>query len=230
MKSDVAATMGPQARLARFAQLAVVFVAAVQVVVAVAFGLSADGLAAAAAAGKSLMSSNTLYENVGHALMCAVVGAYFLVCAWLWRARQLTSRIAPGESHRLSIGYVWVVWLIPIANLWLPARLISDVREVSSQGRAQAGKAAKAAGDPIWWWAVAFASFGVLKGIVPQFLEVAGQKTLQNPIPPAVGWLEWAAAAAAVVAAVLWWRVVGTIKDIQGEASDWPDVKTKSAE
>lgn len=215
--------LGRQAKLARGAQVAVVFAAAVQVLVALGFSVSFDQLSAAAASGKTLFQSDTLYENIGHALMFTVVGAYFMVCAWLWRARQLTSRIAPGEAHRMSIGYVWVAWLIPLANLWLPARLLSDIREVSTEGRQAFGKPAVAKGDPVWWWAVAFAAFGVVKALVPQFLEISGQRVLQSPVPATVGWLEVTAAGCAVVAAALWWRLVDSIRVVQDEAEDWPD-------
>lgn len=215
--------LGRQAKLARGAQVAVVFAAVVQVLVAIGFGVSFDHLSAAAASGKTLFQSDTLYENIGHALMFTVVGAYFMVCAWLWRARQLTSRIAPGEAHRMSIGYVWVAWLIPLANLWLPARLLSDIREVSTEGRQAFGKPIVATGDPVWWWALAFAAFGIVKAVVPQFLEISGQRVLQDPVSATVGWLEWTAAGSAVVAAALWWRLVESIRVVQDEAEDWPD-------
>lgn len=59
-----------------------------------------------------------------------VAGAAFLV--WLWRARLNSELIAGASAHRRSRGWVVGGWITPIANLWYPHQIMTDIWRASA--------------------------------------------------------------------------------------------------
>jgi hypothetical protein len=73
--------------------------------------------------------------------------------AWLWRARRVAdSRLRRPQRYRS--GLIVGVWFIPLANLWLPPRIVRDVwlgtaRTVDPVERQWSGAVV-----PAWWTAL----------------------------------------------------------------------------
>jgi hypothetical protein len=84
------------------------------------------------------------------ALICA-----FAFLAWLWRVRD-NARILSGSPARHLGIWVYLGWIVPIVNLWVPRGLVVDVYE-----RSTGGKPAPLVLN-VWWvlWLV-----GMLSGV-----------------------------------------------------------------
>jgi hypothetical protein len=73
------------------------------------------------------------------------VGAIVMFLIWLTRARANAERAVPG-SQRLSAGWAVGGWFVPVANLVLPFRAVSDLWRASCPARG--------ATLVVAWWAV----------------------------------------------------------------------------
>ncbi|MFI5687213.1 DUF4328 domain-containing protein [Streptomyces sp. NPDC051636] len=65
----------------------------------------------------------------GAALLCVLV---FL--SWLWRVRD-NARAFSGEPPRYAGIWVYVGWVLPVANLWVPRGIVVDVHQKTAPGR-----------------------------------------------------------------------------------------------
>ncbi|KUN73523.1 hypothetical protein AQJ46_07215 [Streptomyces canus] len=74
-------------------------------------------------------------------LACAVV---FVL--WLWRVRRNAEVFAP-DGHDKARAWVIAGWVVPIASLWYPRRVVVDIWDASSTGDRPAGHAL----INIWW-------------------------------------------------------------------------------
>ncbi|WP_328977942.1 DUF4328 domain-containing protein [Streptomyces canus] len=74
-------------------------------------------------------------------LACAVV---FVV--WLWRVRRNAEVFAPDGHHKAR---AWVIagWVVPIASLWYPRRVVVDIWDASRTGEKPGGHAL----INVWW-------------------------------------------------------------------------------
>ncbi|MFD8543253.1 DUF4328 domain-containing protein [Streptomyces sp. NPDC059649] len=72
-------------------------------------------------------------------------GVVFLV--WLWRARLNAELLAGAAAQRRSRAWVVGGWFTPVANLWVPYQVVSDI------WRASAARRPAAAGLVMAWWA-----------------------------------------------------------------------------
>lgn len=63
------------------------------------------------------------------ALVCA-----FAFLAWLWRVRD-NARILSGRPARYLGIWVYLGWIMPIMNLWVPRGLVADAYEGSTGGK-----------------------------------------------------------------------------------------------
>jgi hypothetical protein len=74
-------------------------------------------------------------------LACAVV---FVI--WLWRVRLNAEVFAPDGHHKAR---AWVIagWVVPLANLWYPRRVVVDIWDASSSGEKPDGHAL----INVWW-------------------------------------------------------------------------------
>lgn len=65
-------------------------------------------------------------------VMYLAAGVVFLV--WLWRAR-INSELSGGPAaHRRARGWVLGSWMTPVANLWVPYQVVSDIWRASDPG------------------------------------------------------------------------------------------------
>jgi hypothetical protein len=75
--------------------------------------------------------ADTLTDAAGVAqgfmlFVCAVV---FVI--WLWRVRRNAEVFAP-DGHRKARAWVIAGWVVPIASLWYPRRVVVDIWDASS--------------------------------------------------------------------------------------------------
>ncbi|MGW7403228.1 DUF4328 domain-containing protein [Streptomyces sp. NPDC054833] len=101
----------------------------------------------------------TALEDSYH-FVVSVGGVAALICAfaflsWLWRVRD-NARILSGRPARHLGIWVYLGWIVPIVNLWVPRGLVADVYE-----RSTGGKPAPLVLN-VWWvlWLV-----GMLSGV-----------------------------------------------------------------
>ncbi|MFF4487530.1 DUF4328 domain-containing protein [Streptomyces sp. NPDC001544] len=69
----------------------------------------------------------------------ALGGGATLICvlaflSWLWRVRD-DARVLSAEPPRYSGIWVYLGWILPIMNLWVPRGIVVDVYEKSAPGR-----------------------------------------------------------------------------------------------
>lgn len=88
--------------------------------------------------------------------LCALV---FL--AWLVRARD-NARALSGERPRYSWPWVYLGWIVPVVNLWVPRGIVADVYRTSAPDK------------PLpralnWWWGLWLA--GMLSGVGLMYAE-----------------------------------------------------------
>lgn len=98
-------------------------------------------------------------ENSYHFVTALGHGAAF-VCAllfvsWLWRLRD-NARALSGRKPRYSGIWVYLGWLVPVVNLWVPRGIVVDAFEASAPGR-------KTPVSLNAWWALWLA--GMLSGV-----------------------------------------------------------------
>ncbi len=72
-------------------------------------------------------------------------GVVFLV--WLWRARVNAELLGGADGQRRARGWVVGGWFTPVANLWVPYQVVSDV------WRASAARRPVSSGLVMAWWA-----------------------------------------------------------------------------
>lgn len=101
------------------------------------FGWNAT--AATAQVGMVLMGGGLIATYLG----CTVAGVF--VIAWLWRARANAAAIS-AAPHRLSAGWAIAGWFVPIANLWVPMIVVSDVVCATAPQDARLGTLVR-----LWW-------------------------------------------------------------------------------
>ncbi|EST29082.1 DUF4328 domain-containing protein [Streptomyces roseochromogenus] len=87
-------------------------------------------------------------------LVGGAAGVAFLV--WLWRARINAELTGGAAAHRRSRGWVIGAWLSPVANLWFPYQVVSDIWQASAPRRP-----APVALIKTWWVLYAVALFVV---------------------------------------------------------------------
>ncbi|MFF2141575.1 DUF4328 domain-containing protein [Kitasatospora sp. NPDC058190] len=78
--------------------------------------------------------------------LAVMVAAGLVFMVWLWRARINAERLAGRGSQRRARAWVVAGWTVPVANLWVPYQVVSDVWRASSPGR----KASRGL-ISVWW-------------------------------------------------------------------------------
>ncbi|MET7286643.1 DUF4328 domain-containing protein [Streptomyces sp. NPDC005573] len=58
----------------------------------------------------------------------------FFFLAWVWRVRD-NARIVSGEPPRYGGVWVYLGWILPIANLWIPRGIVADAYRSTVPGR-----------------------------------------------------------------------------------------------
>ncbi|MFG2354916.1 DUF4328 domain-containing protein [Streptomyces sp. NPDC048521] len=86
----------------------------------------------------------------GAAFLCAL-----LFVSWLWRLRD-NARALSGQRPRYGGIWVYLGWIVPVVNLWVPRGLVVDAFQASAPGRRTPVSL------DVWWglWLV-----GMLSGV-----------------------------------------------------------------
>ncbi|GAA3183431.1 MULTISPECIES: DUF4328 domain-containing protein [Streptomyces] len=85
-----------------------------------------------------------LWVSLSQVVLYCAAGAVFLV--WLWRARCNAERYGARTAQRRARGWVIGGWFAPVANLWLPYQVVTDVWRASAPYRP-----APRAPIAVWW-------------------------------------------------------------------------------
>lgn len=117
-----------------------------------------DYLAGRRTAADVLAADSDALANLGSVwvslLAWTATGITWLV--WLWRARGNSELMSGVAAHRRSRGWVVGGWMAPVANLWIPYQVVSDVWRASAPRRPVSIALINA-----WWVLFAVASFVV---------------------------------------------------------------------
>ncbi|MFF8914748.1 DUF4328 domain-containing protein [Streptomyces sp. NPDC015032] len=96
-----------------------------------------DYLAGRATAADLLAADSDVLAKLGSfwawVLMGGAAGIAWLV--WLWRARINSELMSGAAAHRRARGWVVGSWTVPVANLWIPYQVVSDVWRASAPRR-----------------------------------------------------------------------------------------------
>ncbi|MFG2140166.1 DUF4328 domain-containing protein [Streptomyces sp. NPDC048650] len=90
-------------------------------------------------------------------------GVVFLV--WLWRARINAELFGGPTAHRRSRGWVVGGWITPVANLWVPYQVVSDICQASAPRRPALR------GLVIAWWALFVADTMINRALLRFYLS-----------------------------------------------------------
>ncbi|MFJ8621406.1 DUF4328 domain-containing protein [Kitasatospora sp. NPDC093550] len=75
-----------------------------------------------------------------------IVAAGLVFLAWLWRARLNAEALGGARSQRRARGWTVGAWMVPVANLWIPYQVVTDVWKASAPRRANPGPVLA-----LWW-------------------------------------------------------------------------------
>ncbi|MGI4895822.1 MAG: DUF4328 domain-containing protein [Janthinobacterium lividum] len=82
------------------------------------------------------------------ALGAVKFAAWIVTSIWLWRARHNARRINPAQPPRGSAVWVWLGWFFPVACLFMPFLLITDIFAAS---RHTARQSLRSPAFGAWW-------------------------------------------------------------------------------
>ncbi|MFC9238282.1 DUF4328 domain-containing protein [Streptomyces decoyicus] len=89
-------------------------------------------------------------------------GVVFLV--WLWRARVNAELFGGTAAQRRSRSWVIGGWFTPVANLWVPYQVVSDIWKASAARRPVPG------GLVMVWWALLVTSTVIGRAVAQLYL------------------------------------------------------------
>ncbi|WP_234326241.1 DUF4328 domain-containing protein [Streptomyces sp. NRRL S-337] len=90
-------------------------------------------------------------------------GVVFLV--WLWRARVNAELLGGADGQRRARGWVVAGWFTPVANLWVPYQVLSDI------WRASATRRPVSSGLVMAWWAPLLVSTVIGRAVTRIYLS-----------------------------------------------------------
>ncbi|MFE8962443.1 DUF4328 domain-containing protein [Streptomyces iakyrus] len=103
----------------------------------------------------SLEDSYHLVASVGSAVTAVCVIVFLL---WLDRMRD-NAKALSGTDPRYGYSWIWVGWIVPVVNLWIPRGIVADVhRSVFPERRLPA--------VVNWWWGLWLAGLAGGVGII----------------------------------------------------------------
>ncbi|MFF7991496.1 DUF4328 domain-containing protein [Kitasatospora xanthocidica] len=71
--------------------------------------------------------------------LALIIAAGLVFLAWLWRARINAESLGGPSSQRRVRGWVVGSWITPVANLWIPHQVMTDIWKASAPRRAAPG-------------------------------------------------------------------------------------------
>ncbi|MFK0291938.1 DUF4328 domain-containing protein [Streptomyces sp. NPDC090442] len=142
------------------------------------------------------------YHLVGSLGDVAVVLCAIAFLMWLFRVRD-NAQIRSGRPPQLAWPWVYLGWIIPIVNLWMPRGIVADVHRAIAPGE----RLPRAVN---WWWGLWLVAFWCGAGL-------AVSESRDDTINRAYTGVKWLLAgdAATVAAAVAGIFVVRAITDAQ---------------
>ncbi|MFD9812002.1 DUF4328 domain-containing protein [Streptomyces sp. NPDC059080] len=102
----------------------------------------------------------SLWVSLPGVVVYIAAGVVFLV--WLWRARCNAKLWGGRASHRRSQGWVVGGWFAPVANLWIPYHVVTDIWRASAERR-------PAPRGPVTAWWATYVAGAVLSRSLGQF-------------------------------------------------------------
>lgn len=90
--------------------------------------------------------SDTLTAAAGSAQVFVLLACAVVFVLWLWRVRRNAEVFAP-DGHHKARGWVIAGWVVPIASLWYPRRVVVDIWDASRTGEKPGGHAL----INVWW-------------------------------------------------------------------------------
>ncbi|WP_405517356.1 DUF4328 domain-containing protein [Streptomyces canus] len=90
--------------------------------------------------------ADTLTAAAGSAQLLVMLACAVVFVIWLWRVRRNAEVFAP-DGHDKARAWVIAGWVVPIASLWYPRRVVVDIWDASSTGDRPDGHAL----INIWW-------------------------------------------------------------------------------
>lgn len=166
------------------------------------------------------VSALVLLLNGGASLLglLAVVTAWVLTCVWLMKARDNAFLLSPGIRQRRGTAWLWLGWVVPFANFFVPFQVVSDLLRGSEQ-RSRGNKHGTAILG--WWWAC-WLGILVLGRVHSRMLNgvttVEGVGTISGPSADAVRNVAVVLALLTVAGILLWGLVVRQVVDAQAGA------------
>lgn len=158
-------SVGP---LARWAVLGLLLVGAARIVTAVweiRLALAGEPASGPPDQGEGVHRPLTALEDSYH-YVTSVTGAVFLLCAvafliWLQRVRD-NARSLSGRPPRYAGVWVYLGWIVPVANLWVPRGVVADVYRTGT------GEQRVPFVLNLWWvlWLL-----GLVSGVGPLFTD-----------------------------------------------------------
>ncbi|MDQ8704719.1 DUF4328 domain-containing protein [Streptomyces sp. LHD-70] len=104
--------------------------------------------AAGAATMPDVEAAHTFAVAVAVATVPVVPATYVVFLVWLWLVRVNSELWAGPAAHRRARGWVIASWMTPVANLWFPYQVVSDICQASAPRRPALRGPLKA------WWAL----------------------------------------------------------------------------
>ncbi|MET9461189.1 DUF4328 domain-containing protein [Streptomyces canus] len=90
--------------------------------------------------------ADKLTAAAGSAQLLVMLACAVVFVLWLWRVRRNAEVFAP-DGHDKARAWVIAGWVVPIASLWYPRRVVVDIWDASSTGDRPDGHAL----INIWW-------------------------------------------------------------------------------
>ncbi|WP_307082542.1 DUF4328 domain-containing protein [Streptomyces canus] len=90
--------------------------------------------------------ADTLTAAAGSAQVLVLPACAVVFVIWLWRVRLNAEVFAP-DGHRKARAWLIAGWVVPIASLWYPRRVVVDIWDASSTGEKPGGHAL----INVWW-------------------------------------------------------------------------------
>ncbi|MFD6134934.1 DUF4328 domain-containing protein [Isoptericola sp. NPDC060257] len=154
---------------------------------------------AALAAGGSLLSVSTPYDELGNLLLPLQVAAFVVACLWLQQCRRIAMVLSPAVRQVRGPVWVWLGWAVPVVSLWFPFQVVRDVRAAAVGGRTPSRLG--------WWWACWLVGLWASNQAAFSSLGLAARDPETVPV------FEGLATVAVVAGAVLW---IGLVREITG--------------
>ena len=87
------------------------------------------------------------YSLAGLLSYVLILPVWVLTAVWLIKAREAAARVAPYSPQRHGNAWVVLGWVVPIANLFVPVRVVGDVTRAVVDRRTLAYSSLLE-----WWW------------------------------------------------------------------------------